>query len=414
MKKTLKSVLRKFLKCMIIIAVIFVIYLIICFFQSKTLITELADAIYRDDIKKIYELTEDPFYEKNNSKEDDNKTIQELLKEENYTLLLCDNGLNSFAYEIKNVKPIWQGFLYEIDITMTNYETLYLSGENINSFYENEEFYIKEMQNYAVDEDIERVYKKIANEVTKNICLDDMEHEKYGIITTSGEIIYNVFTREVSGLHDFYKLRKGLAHNMLAFTNACSKYTLMKDFGDDVDTIEFYNQSGDAYCAKFYNNVFIGIDNHYNNKNIKDWAEINKHFIENKKSEEEIIQFLSGEGYIFAEKMIFSNPEWNIEIAFYNDKYVWSSDEEIRGYFSNNDFNKDEVIRILEDYGYYLGKRLYFEKDKNRIEIFIKDEELMWLNGDDSEILIQYIVRNNLKQDEIITFLLKEGYVEIR
>lgn len=412
MKKTLKLLFGKILKCLIIAIVVFAIYVLASFFHSKSLITELTDAVYRDDIEKIYELTGNNFYKHYNfdNRADENESIYEFLKNENYVYILGENGLSSFSYKLKGVKPIWRGFLYEIDITMSDYETLYLSGENIQSLLENEEFYIKEMQNNVINGE-KASMEYISNEITQSVYLDDMEFEKYGTITFPVNLTYDIFTRKVDLIDAFYIVRKGGVHNANTIWKITDAHYRL--FFENLNFIEFYSQSGDSYCAQFYNNKFIGIDNNqYNNKNIKDWTEINNYFIENNKLKDEIIQILSGEGYIFAEKILLVNPEQDIEIAFYDDKFVWSNNEEIAKKFLKNNFKKNEIINIMGDYGYYSGEKQQFENEGKNIELFLKDGELIWLTGDESERLTQYIVRNNLKQDEIITFLSKEGYVE--
>ena len=416
-----REILKKIFKFLIVVAILFMVYVLVSFFYSKSLIEDIAKAIYEDDIEKIYELTGDKFVGKDYS-------IYNLLENEYATLFLCKKGVESFSYSIKNAKPTLKGFVYEIDVTTTGHEVLLSSGENLKEFFENDinKLTIDYLRNIAtVASNSEEALKynelhrdALMREFTQNIYLDDIELKDSGVKQTySLNLLYNFYTRRIENLDSLYNERRGLTMVLTILNKSQSLYNDLNQ-----EKISFYSQDGTKCILKFCEDIFIGIDSYDSDdfSSNEKWYEINRQFIEQEKSKQEIVNYLKAEGYVFTdERLRFVGIEDNIEVVFSSDEVISIVPEsEVTDFVKT--LSKDEMISALEEYGYYLGEEVFVKKDSDTYRLCFYNEELLWFNivpyswsDEIAKEVVEHVERNNLNKKEILEYLAKEGFERI-
>ena len=416
--KNVKGILKKILKFLLVIVVLFAVYILVSFFYSKSLIEEVTKAIYEDDVEKIYELTGNKFDGKDCS-------IYDFLESDFATHYLCEKGVESFSYSIKNVKPTLKGFLYEINVTTTRPEVLWSSGENLKEFVENDisKLTIDHLKNIATvtsyseaASEYDKLHRDVLmGELAQNVYLDDIELKDSGATQTySMGLLYNFYTRRIEYLVDLYGHRKGSLMVMNMLTESSTFYNDLRQ-----EEITFYSQDGTKCNLKFCEDIFIGIDSFdsYGFTSNEGWTEINRQFIEKENSKQEIIDCLKEEGYVFPdETLCFVGVEDNIEVVLYSGEVINILPEsEVTDLVKT--LPKDEMIITLEEQGYYLGEEVLVKKDYNKYSLCFYNEELLWIRvkpySSEAEVaneVAEHIERNKLNKKEILEYLEKEGF----
>lgn len=397
--------IKKASKIILVVVVLFSIYLLIGFVKFIALVPKLVDAINKDDINRIYELTGENFekvysYSVDGTKNIEKQSVYDVIENNgNISAFLCDEKLKSFSIELTNIEIEWPVVSYKMIVKMSDPQKICSSGENINKFISNNEdaLFVATMRGILLKEN-----EHLLTAIKTNIYLDDSECSEENYYRYETSIDYNLLNHSFSGTRALIEKQKGFDHNMYVHTELTHKSSLTT-----IERIEFFNEDGSTLSLDFYKNNFIRINT--------DNEEYSNYINENKLSREEIFNFLEEEAYFHnVEQIMFCKPAESqvVEVTFYEGKFIYCTNSEIRNQLLKDELTKEEVLTILESNNFIQVKEIMsFKKwPGGSLNLFFKEDELIFMHGYNDKEILEVITKNNYNKEEIINYLIKTGY----
>lgn len=371
----MKKVLKKILKCLLVAVVVCIVYYVICLVRSCFLVKDLTKAMEYDNFNQIEELTGEMFFQDYSFSE----FKKEFINEYN-----CFRNNKTFTYNFSGIRPYWNYILFEYEISYPDSEWIVENGENTKEILNNidnttldilrkqcaTESYFEEIGNFEFPSFIilQENYKDWYGEThdkliavseainLKNIMnavKQDMEsNEKPKLEKQKAIIAYNIFTNkfETDGL--FYYAARGFSSaqdTVFKFNEAYFNAAILISN----QQMWIYSNENRVNCL-FLNDDLVWLDDYdHSNESLKDK---NIYFLCNNIKKDEILKALEEDGYFASdEELLFvKEGENSIEIVLRNNQYLWSDDIEKGEYFLENNLSKEEIIQYLSNDGFAL------------------------------------------------------------
>lgn len=456
-----KKFLKIFIKAFIGLFIVYAIYLVSNIIYANYTINLMLEAMDKGDSDLLNELI-------------DNYNIYSL---KSYIPKNSEKEiLQNFSYKKAKTGYFWGTAYWKYDICTADPQAVFESGTYVNELVNNfDEIYIKERQlqkeiakktgtygelpeSYggsfvrfmSPDTFDEKTYYTLLERV---IHQDEKLYNGNSTKITQIQIEYNIFTHQFKNLEEFLELKNG-EH----FVNSADEIFKEKNLENRLRYLTMYKTGENPLNIITLDERFVSLYEDFEDSYIENKME--KYIIENDLSSEDAEKYLINQGYMYGRSIYLENDEdYTLEVVFDNDKLLWISDEkesdfikEKMDYFIQNNVGKMEILKELENLGYYKNEELLYadpqipdviyildgEKLEERFtdleeQGYIRVEEIYFYKPNFGYIMayfyndkfislfcgnnahlnekVEYFLNDNLTKDEIINELVNEGFI---
>lgn len=373
-----------------------------------------------------------------------NNRIDEVI--ENVVLNSGEEGVKNFSYQKKKVFYFLGKVHYEYEICLADPTDVFKSGTYLEELLNNfDEKYIDErrlLKNVAkkagtYDDENEEIGfeiwnysqhfsdKSFYNLLKKTVYQEEREYTGNKIEVFPVTIKYNIFTHEFKNLDSFSDMKNGtlfIREAYVLFSNS--------DISKNESLIAMYKSGERELRLIELNDKVVSVYENFENENpfgsdfesyIENYVEnkYEKYIIENNLSVDDAITYLKSQGYKFGRNIILENDEYKkVELVFDGESLLWFDKESITNeveekvnYLFENNTSKAEIIRELENMGYYQRKEYFYQEPQNLewLRISYNDNDYDLIN--EGYVQIEKVFFYNPEEGYIITYFDNENIV---